>query len=907
METNNEIYLQALQALKEDDLSEQIIKPLFESMGCYRVDFHGGPYEEGKDIIAYLKAPIEDHIIVIQTKKIGDGKATTDKNVFGSLIFQLQQCYLKDIPLHNGKTKKPDSVYLATPFKINSRLLNEIHGHLAGMRTELKLLDGPLLVDKIKENMPMLFNKVMGVDRKVLVQDIYQLKNLELMKALNTEYSIGEVHCYNDLAFFMGNVDSHYLLKGKFNINPTELSINKDGWESLKKRYLYKLESILEFSPLTEKISTIEEKFSLQLMFNQSAKNIEKHEEMMAAKFEITLLCNTLSSLKSELDTYIKQREKSKGNNINLDKAISTWWPIISHANKTSEYLKIKKEFYDVLFNAKEQKGIPKAYAIDFDDYLTTLNSLNSEWDKFETLEREYIPTPMFTYKFCTQKIEEWINSHCDNYLYAINKLNSEPAKDNDYLRSFLINTQKTLSALEILKELSSETVSLINFTKSETSVRDGISISPFSLFDTHYDIAVYGGAGAGKTTTLQMYTKKLIDEGTGNVIYLPLNRLINRHDINVNIESDSLVSYKQIIALILISKDIDDTDENISKLDISLSANKDLKLIIDGLDEAYNKVPYIIEAINLFKLKHSHIQLIVSSRDCVSFLYKINFLGVTLLPFTTKQLYMFINSWFSDSPKESIDLINDIEENNLGDIVKTPLLATLLCILKKRGIDTPSTEMEIFTRRIKLLCGEYDNYKTIKRTTSDSMMLEKAAMKIAYQLHIRNKRTDTKEAINEYLKNDITFSYGEKTCELIVDELINPCNILHYDSLTGTYSFGHLRFQEHLAALELKDNRGRDILPLLNKDWWRGTLCLYAQACEFSNLLEDFFKQYGQVSSAINTLREMAKHRPLKERDSLIQLINQYERTEDLDGYTYDTWDDADDWRYVKDASYRL
>lgn len=106
METSNEIYLQALQALKEDDLSEQIIKPLFESMGCYRVDFHGGPYEEGKDIIAYLKAPIEDHIIVIQTKKIGDGKATTDKNVFGSLIFQLQQCFLKDIPLHNGKTKK---------------------------------------------------------------------------------------------------------------------------------------------------------------------------------------------------------------------------------------------------------------------------------------------------------------------------------------------------------------------------------------------------------------------------------------------------------------------------------------------------------------------------------------------------------------------------------------------------------------------------------------------------------------------------------------------------------------------------------------------------------------------------------------------------------------------------------
>ncbi|HDL7749898.1 TPA: hypothetical protein PXP51_002267 [Yersinia enterocolitica] len=904
METNIEIYLQALQALKEDDLSEQIIKPLFESMGCYRVDFHGGPYEKGKDIIAYLKAPLEDHIIVIQTKKIGDGKATTDKNIIGSLIFQLQQCYLKDIPLHNGETKKPDAVYLATPFKINSRLLDEIHGHLNGMGNKLKLLDGPLLVSKIKEHNPTLFNRIMGVDRKVLVQDTYQLKNIELMKALNTEYSIGEIHCYNDLAFFMGDVDSHYLLKGSFHINPAELSINRDGWENLKKRYLYKLEEILEFWPLTEKNNSIEERYSLQLKQHQSVENIERQQEIFVAKNEITLLENTLSSIRSELNTFIEQRERSKSNNTNLDKAIHIWWPIISQANKTSEYLKINSEFYETLCDSKEHKEIPKAYTVNFEDYLTTLKSLSDEWIKLTTLEREFIPTPTFTYKFCAIKIEEWINSHSEFYISAITKLNSESVKNNDYLRSFLANTQKTLSVLELLKDLSSEATSIISFTKSLTSIRDGISISPFSLFDTHYDIAVYGGAGAGKTTTLQMYTKKIIDEGTVNIIYLPLNRLINRQDINIKIESDSLISYKQIISLILISKEITDTDENIEKLDISLTTNNGLKLVIDGLDEAYSTVPFIIDSINSFKSRHPHIQLIVSSRDCVSFIHKINFLGVTLLPFTTEQLYAFINSWFSDNPSESTSLIDDIENNDLVEIIKTPLLATLLCILKKRGIGTPSTEMEIFTRRLKLFCGEYDNYKTIKRTTSDSIMLEKAAMKIAYQLHIRNKRTASKETINEYLKNDISFYYGENTSEMIVNELINPCNILHYDSLTDTYSFGHLRFQEHLAALELKDNRGRDILPLLSKDWWRGTLCLYAQACEFSNLLEDFFKQYGQVSSALNTLREMAKYRPIKERHSLIQLINQYEKTEDLDGYTNDGWDDADDWRYVKDTS---
>ncbi|WP_261453632.1 NACHT domain-containing protein [Serratia grimesii] len=807
--------------------------------------------------------------------------------------------------MHNGKTKKPDSIYLATPFKINSRLLNEIHGHLTGMKNEVKLLDGPLLVEKIRECNPMLLNKIMGVDKKVLVQDIYQLKNLELMNALNTEYSIGEIHCYNDLAFFMGDIDSHYLLKGNFHINHMGFSTNKDGWETLKKKYIYKLEKILEFSPLTEKIATIEESFYSQLKLNQSEENRKKHDDIASTKNEISLLCNTLSAIKSELNTFILQREQSKIKNINLDIAIDTWWPIISRANKISDYIKIKDNYYHTLSAVKGKQDIPTAYTDDFNDYLATLNSLNSEYGKLVGLENEYIPPPSFNYKFQANEIEDWIKSHCDFYLSSIQKLNSEPVKNNDYLRGFLINTQKTLSVLEILKELSSETTNLINYTKTETHFRDGISISPFSLFDTNYDIAVYGGAGAGKTTTLQMYTKKIIDEGLVNIIYLPLNRLINRQDVSIKVDN-VIANQKQILALILISKEINDTDDNIYKLDVSLSSSNGLKLVIDGLDEAYNKVPYIIESINSFKLKYPHIQLIISSRDCVSFISKINFLGVTLLPFKTDQLHAFINSWFAKNSIHANELILDIEKNNLSEIVKTPLLATLLCILKKRGIDTPSTEMEIFTRRLKLLCGEYDNYKTIKRTTSDSMILEKSAIKIAYQLHIRNKRTDTKEAIVNYLKNDISFPYSEDTVNTLVSELINPCNILHYDSLTETYSFGHLRFQEHLAALELKDNRGRDILPLLNKDWWTGTLCLYAQACEFSNLLEDFFKQYGQISSAIKTLREMAKHRPLKERENLTRLINQYEKTEDLDGSVHDVWDDGDDWRYVKDTSYR-
>ncbi|BBI48766.1 hypothetical protein HORIV_11870 [Vreelandella olivaria] len=53
---------------------------------------------------------------------------------------------------------------------------------------------------------------------------------------------------------------------------------------------------------------------------------------------------------------------------------------------------------------------------------------------------------------------------------------------------------------------------------------------------------------------------------------------------------------------------------------------------------------------------------MIVSSRDCVSYLKDISFLGITLLPFTKPQLIKFINGWFDDSAQAN-KLISAIEK----------------------------------------------------------------------------------------------------------------------------------------------------------------------------------------------------------------------------------------------------
>ncbi|MFW0854291.1 hypothetical protein ACNYC7_19560 [Morganella morganii] len=82
-DSNLSLYLSAIQNLKEDDFSKEILKPLFESMSFSRVDFVGGPYEAGKDLIALHEVPLKGTMVyAIQTKKLSKFKYIRQEGSF---------------------------------------------------------------------------------------------------------------------------------------------------------------------------------------------------------------------------------------------------------------------------------------------------------------------------------------------------------------------------------------------------------------------------------------------------------------------------------------------------------------------------------------------------------------------------------------------------------------------------------------------------------------------------------------------------------------------------------------------------------------------------------------------------------------------------------------------------------
>ncbi len=896
-DTSQQLYLKAMQKMKEDDFSKYLIKPLFESMGFYRVDFYGGPYESGKDLIAFVEVPVNKTMsYAIQSKKIGEESNTSEKVILGELVFQLRQCFTNPIKLHNGEEVIPDQVYLASPYQISIRLIDEIHGMLSIDRKKVEILDGPLVIQLLKKHKPTLLEKLLSVDDIFSTQDSSQLCNIELMSALNQKDSIHELDCYSDLAFFMGTIDSNVLLNSKFTIKPDKFQVTRGKWELFERTVYIPLKFLTTIEPLNQDASSILIKYNNEYSVFISKENREIKRSIDQAN---QLLAGNISFIReviSELETSINNITRHKLENANLVIMIQSVTNL-KNCLEASFQEKVIEDF-GTFINANKIHDLAKANARSLLPKIVECfkKAKASQLQSIELrkLRDEYKEEPKIEYAFNSELINSWLNERCEKYKVDIKAINSG---DNsvDIFR-FLNDTQTTLNVLDILvnKMEDSEKVFSKEVVMDSIGVIDGLSTSPFRLFDCQHDIAVYGSAGAGKTTTLQMYARKLELEGNRGVIYLPLNRFLNKVDMNFDSKTKN---YDILMSMILISKSLEPIRENIEKLELHLQNKKRNKIIFDGLDEAYVKFPGIIEAINFFKKKFDNIQLLISSRDCVSYLSEIDFLGITLMPFSETQLYSFIQAWFKDkNPALSEVIIENIKAKKISDIVRTPLLATLLCDLAEKGIDIPSSESEIFTKRLELLCGSYDTFKDIKRTKLSQSILIKASHKIAFAMHSKTLRAATKQELFTFLINDPSFNYEDSTCSLAVTELIDPCNILIFDPISETFSFGHLRYQEHLASLELMQNRSIEIIHYLKNDWWRGSLCLYAQCCEFSILLEEFTLRYSNIKPALITLREMVKFRPEKERRHLNELIYNYERSDDDYFNSSFEWDDS--WR---------
>ena len=141
--------VKVLQGMNENEFTQKIVKPYFETLGYEWTQFNGGPYEKGVDLFAFKKHEVTDELMVvcIQSKVIKPEEQTKPKAELSQLINQLRQCLTDEQVMPNGEKQVAKEAYLAIAGELHPRLRSEIHSQLDLFGHRVVVLETPKLIE----------------------------------------------------------------------------------------------------------------------------------------------------------------------------------------------------------------------------------------------------------------------------------------------------------------------------------------------------------------------------------------------------------------------------------------------------------------------------------------------------------------------------------------------------------------------------------------------------------------------------------------------------------------------------------------------------------------------------------------------------------------------------------------
>jgi len=399
------------------------------------------------------------------------------------------------------------------------------------------------------------------------------------------------------------------------------------------------------------------------------------------------------------------------------------------------------------------------------------------------------------------------------------------------------------------------------------------LTIPTLHVFSTRMNLALLGEAGAGKTTSLQVYARERLSEAAmGSLtLFVPLGVMVKLWLAETRVFPTrarapelelGIAAYVRSLGIPITTDELRD----------ALRTCRDSAVLLDGVDEAIKPAPWLLESIAAFAERFPHVQIITSSRTGEQYLDRIPFLGITLLPFTDRQRDQFVSRWFADGKRHHVQRIRTHLQKNqdLGSVVRSPLLATVLCTLAEHGLTLPHNEIALYDERIKLLLGRYDAFRGLQRLESREEDLEALCLKLAFELHSRGTRYEDRSVVDKLALAHFAPRLERDQSLQVLNELIFPCNVLVPMTEDGKLGFGHLRYQEHLAARQIWRNRAIDIRRFLQEPWWRGVFVLLAQIWDDLGWLFEVVASENLGKFSRETVRAMIARRPEGEQGTL-------------------------------------
>nr|VFJ92746.1 MAG: NACHT domain-containing protein [Candidatus Kentron sp. LFY] len=349
---------------------------------------------------------------------------------------------------------------------------------------------------------------------------------------------------------------------------------------------------------------------------------------------------------------------------------------------------------------------------------------------------------------------------------------------------------------------------------------------STATLHRLKYSLFLTGLPGAGKTTLLKTLADRISKELEG-----VKPAFIRAADITNPTENGIIQhAYQEAKSLGM---------EETPKSFLNLFNDGKIILLIDGLDEAGNKIRPIQNAIISLGKKPGSI-IIVSSRENVVFTAWVNAIHIRLMSFDDVRLNQFIDNYFSAQPSAAMELRDWLENSpDMKKSAKVPIIAALLCSLFEVGADLPTKEIELYERRLQLLLGEWEKAKGIPAMPQHiRRRYVYFLMNLANKVHEEKVREFSFDTAVKVASKFIVPGYHLGT-ESMVRDCINRSILFNENN--GVISFGHLTYQEYLVAqYAMQYNAVRKLKEKIGDKWWDNVMLLYSSIIgDISSLLE--------------------------------------------------------------------
>jgi hypothetical protein len=939
--TVNETILRVFQQMSELDFTQRVLIPILGRIRSADIQYNGGPGEKGVDCVCWKTDPLTGalELTVIQVKKSKAGAKSKDIDGLPEIVTQLGQAANNPRAHISGQSVLPTETLFVTPFPVNIRSLDACFATYEVLRNRnVKVIDGTRIVELAKIHLPELIDSIVDVSAKVAGILQKEVSNQALMDALdvNTDIHLPSIHTDIDVA--IGRQTTKLFLLADMAPATKHIEIDSSTWNGLltllqgaRKTFGVTLlldGGIVESERFEDALAKSLEPWQKKLAEQQQTREecvrqltiAEKPLRKMIRRVQSMIDTNQVSMVQVDPRTTAARvfELASEFGKLVLPQGglppEKTWKTVRQWVEEASSNDVFSSASLDPINPKPPNTNMPTAIeSLEKGLGLDQLSQILGDW--YKAAQR------LVQCGKDESAIKEKLESGTLRIRVTGNALSVEINKKRDDLRGVIRDFNKKVPSVIKLREFLSQCQSLFEQTDrllSHTVIRQILGIHedkihlnneqyrlclPTSLlFSTGVNLAILGEAGAGKTTALKMYAHELIQKVDRSFpVFIPLVRLAKflspSTPTEVSLDDakfvDSIVAYLRSRGVGISRNELENRLQQ-----------KGTVLLFDGVDEAIKEAPHILGLIARIAEQFPNAQVLTSSRVSGTYLNDIPFLGITLLPFTPSQRRSFVTRWFEGkSPQQSNFILTHLDKNpDLAQLVANPLLTTILCVLHENGAPLPDNEVRLYDERMRLLLGHYDQHRDIRRLTTRRDDLRALAEELGFWLHSNNRRYASRESLYHVSKEFLCPRLSPDQATQVCAELIDPCNILVPMTNAGDFGFGHMRYQEFLAACHLKSDRSIDLRSLMESDQWRDALVLFSRmnpSIDWIIRFADVTKFHGRVKKTLDAMIEVRspKERELHHKE-ISRLLRSREKLSrkltDLEA-DFDRWDGTD------------